>query len=264
MQIIALYMLFHYNRFHEAAFMGVANEWTGRVSKKFNNVEYYFHLKKTNEELVKENEILRNLLRQNFEGADTTLKVLVDSLSRDTFGHLRKYRYRDAKVVNNSTSLQYNYITIYRGEKQGVHKDMGVISPSGVLGTVVYSSSNYSIVMSLLNVQSKLSGKLKKSSETGQVSWDGKSPFYLTMNSLPKSVPLAKGDSIVTSQYSSRFPEGILIGTVAEIIDDKASNFYTLRLKPATNFFAVEHATVIENLQAEEQKKLEETTKMNQ
>lgn len=265
MQIAALYILFHYNEFHEAAFMGVANEVTGRVSDKYNNVEYYFHLKKANEDLVKENEQLRNRLRENFESPDTTQRTITDSIPYDTLGHHRKYVYRAAKVVNRYLVFQNNYITIHRGEKQGVRKDMGVISPTGVMGTVVNTGENFAVVMSLLHNQSKISGKLKKSGEIGQVSWEGKSPWILKMENLPKSVAVVKGDSIVTSQYASyRFPQGILIGVVTEVLDDKASNFYTLHLKPATNFLNAEHATVVENLQVEEQKKLEEATKKNQ
>lgn len=265
MQIMALYMLFHYNDFHEAAFMGVANEVTGRVSDRFNSVEYYFHLKRTNEELAQENEQLRNQLRQNFETADTTVQIYTDTVQFDTLGKTRKYFYRGAKVVNRYVTLQNNYITIHRGEAQGVRRDMGVVSPSGVMGTVINTSKNFSVVMTLLHRQSRISGRLKKSGETGQISWNGVDPQVLTMSNVPKSVAIAKGDSIVTSQYGSyRFPQGILIGTVIDITNDKASNFYTLRLKPATSFSNVEFATVVENLQAAEQKKLEEATKNNQ
>lgn len=265
MQIVSLYILFHYNDFHEAAFMGVANEVTGRVSNQFSNVEYYFHLKKTNEDLVRENQQLRNQLRQNFEDADTTQQAFTDTIAFDTLGHSRKYLFREAKVVNRYVTLQNNYITLHRGEDQGVKRDMGVISPTGVLGTVVNTSKNFSVVMTLIHRQSRISGRLKKSGETGQISWDGASPLVLIMSNVPKSVAITKGDSVVTSQYGSyRFPQGILIGTVIDITNDKASNFYTLRLKPATNFSNVEYATVVENLQAAEQKKLEEATKNNQ
>lgn len=261
MQITALYMLFHYNEFHEAAFMGVANDITGKISKRYNNIEYYFHLKKTNESLAQENERLRNLLKQDFEMADTSTVLTMDSIPYDTTGIRRKYLYREAKVVNRFLQFQNNYFTIHRGEKQGVRKDMGVISPDGVMGVVVNTGDNYAVVMSLLHRSSSISARMKKSGETGQVQWDGISPNSIFIKNLPKSVPVAKGDSVVTSQYGTFFPQGILIGTVTEIVDDKSSNFYTLRLRPATNFSSVEHALVIENLQAGEQKKLEEAVK---
>lgn len=264
LQIIALSFLFRYNKFHEAAFMGVANELTGRVSSKYSNVEYYFHLKKTNESLAQQNEKLLNELHSNFQSPDSLTKVVIDTTNRDTAGIARRYLWRGARVVNNSVSLQNNFITIHRGEKQGVRKDMGVISPQGVVGMVVNTSENFAVVMTMLNRQGSVSAKIKKTGEVGKVQWDGQSPERITMVNIPKSVTLAKGDSVVTSGYSLSFPPGILIGVVSEVIDDKSSNFYTLTLKPSTNFYSLEYVTVVDNLQKEEQKKLEEAARMNQ
>ena len=55
-----------------------------------------------------------------------------------------------------------------------------------------------------------------------------------------------------------------MIGVVSDVIDDKTSNFYTLILKPSTNFYSLEYVTVVDNLQKDEQKKLEEAARMNQ
>ena len=262
LQIAALYILFHYNKYHEAVFSGVANELTGNIGGKYNNITYYFHLKKTNDQLAKENEELRNKLLSNFMGPDTTQRIVQDSVPYDTLGNHRKYFWRSAKVVSNLESLQNNTLTIARGENQGVRKDMGVISSGGVVGVVINTSANYAVVMSLLHKQSKVSAALKKTGETGTVLWDGISPQYITLKNIPKSAQVVKGDSVVTSAYASyRFPQGIMIGTVTDIIDDKTSSFYTLRLRPSTNFFNVEFVTVVENQQKDEQLKLEESTR---
>jgi rod shape-determining protein MreC len=261
LQIIALSFLFRYNKFHEAAFMGIANELTGRVSSRYSNVQYYFHLKKTNEALAAQNEQLLNQMKSNFQPADTAVQVVVDTTYVDTSGIQRRYVWRAARVVNNSVSLQNNYITIHRGEDQGVRKDMGVISPEGIVGMVVNTSENYAVVMTMLNRQSSVSAKLKKGGEIGKVQWDGRSPDNVTMMNIPKSAEVAKGDSVVTSGYSLSFPPGILIGTVTNVVEDKTSNFVTLQIKPSTNFYNVEYVMVVDNLQKEEQKKLEEATR---
>ena len=244
--------------------MGVANELTGRVSSKYSNVEYYFHLKKTNESLAHQNELLLNQLKNNFQSPDSLTKIVLDTTQIDTLGIARKYLWREARVVNNSVSLQNNYITIHRGERQGVRKDMGVISPQGIVGMVVNTSENFSVVMTMLNRQSSVSAKIRKTGEIGKVQWDGRSPGFITMINIPKSVAVVKGDSVVTSGYSLSFPPGIMIGVIAEIIDDKTSNFYTLTLKPSTNFYSLEYVTVVDNLQKDEQKRLEEAARKNQ
>lgn len=264
LQIVALSFLFRYNKFHEAAFMGIANEATGLVGARYDNVEYYFKLRTTNDSLVKENALLRNRLLQNFEMPDTTSLLVTDTIATDTLGRSRKYMWRPAKVVSNTVTLQNNYLTIERGSNQGVQRDMGVIGSTGIVGRVVDVSANYAVVMSLLHRQNRVSARMKKTGQTGIVQWDGESPFFLTLINVPRSEEVAKGDTVVTSQYSYLFPEGLMVGTVASIMEDKTSNFYTLKIRPSVNFHSVEYVTVVENMMKDEQKKLEEGSRQNQ
>jgi rod shape-determining protein MreC len=264
LQVISLTFLFRFNKFHEAAFMNVSLETTGWVSSRYDNVESYFTLRKTNEELSLKNEELQNKLKENYFKIDTGAMQVNDRELSDTLQKYKQYVWRSAKVVNNSIGLQNNFITIHRGEKQGVKKDMGVISASGIVGSVISTSENYAVVMSLLHRQSRVSARIKKTGELGIIQWDGESPLYLKMINVPKSVNINLGDTIVTSQYSYLFPKGIMVGTVAEVINDKASNFYTLKMSPSTDFFKLEYVMVVENLQKDEQLKLEESTKKSQ
>lgn len=263
LQMLSLYFLFTYNKFHQAAFMGVAGEFTGRISERYNNVEYYFKLRQTNEALTRQNEHLLNLLRQNYEGADTAKKFFTDTLRVDSLKTIQRFRYYDAKVVGSFVSMQNNYFTIHRGTKQGLpsNKEWGVISPQGIAGRVVSVGENFSVVMSVLNRQFKVNSMLKNGGETGPVSWDGENPLYLKLINIPKSAKVAKGDTVLTSNVSDIYPPGIMVGTVAEIIDDKSSNFYTLKLKTATPFSSLQFVYVLEDLQREEREKLEDPYK---
>ncbi|HEY8397764.1 MAG TPA: rod shape-determining protein MreC [Flavihumibacter sp.] len=261
LQALALSFLFRYNKFHEAAFAGVANEITGRINEKYNTVEYYFKLKKANENLVKENLVLRDMLRSNYETADTTHRLVVDSIRVDSLKRFQKYVYRDAKVVGSFVSTQTNFLTIHRGHDQGVHPDMAVIGPAGVVGRVVNTSANFATVMTMISKQFKVDGKLKNSGERGSVSWDGHNPHFVQMRNIPKSVSVQKGDSVLTSELSSIFPPNILIGTVDSVLNDPSTNFYNLRLRTATNFSTVQFVYVVQNTQVEEQLKLEKATR---
>src|SRR6478672_3211383 len=126
---ISLAILINYNQTYQVVFSNIANETTGKVGAQYNNVEYYFRLKKTNEALATENAELRGLLKSSFESPDTSSVIKIDSLLKDTLGRVRKFRFLPAKVVNNDVSEQNNYITLYRGAKQGARVDMGVIGP---------------------------------------------------------------------------------------------------------------------------------------
>ncbi|HVM87646.1 MAG TPA: rod shape-determining protein MreC [Puia sp.] len=261
LQIIALSFLFRYNKFHQAAFSNVSAEITGRINAKYNGIEYYFSLKSTNDALVKENEKLNQLLKSSYEAPGLLNKLMTDTVMIDSLKKIQKYVYREAKVVASSVASQTNYLTIHRGSSQDIKPNMGVISPSGIVGTVVSTSPNFAIVMSMLHRQYTVVVKLKNGGERGKVEWDGVDPSFVTLRDIPKSAKMNTGDSIVTSETSSLFPPGILVGTVNEIVDDKSSNFYVVRLKTATNFYNVQYVYVIDNTQFEEQKKLEDSTR---
>ena len=261
LQIISLSFLFSYNKFHEAAFMNVSTEVTGKINQRYNNIEYYFQLKKTNESLVSENLRLRQMLKDNYEAPDLSQKLIRDTVRFDSARTYLKYNIMEAKVVSSTTALQNNYLTIHRGFAQQVRANMGVIGPQGIVGTVVNVSENFATVMSLLHRQYNVVVRLKNGGERGTIEWDGLTPLFVTLKDIPKSAKVAKGDTILTSPISSKFPAGIMVGTIYDIIPDNTSNFYTLKVRPATNFFNIEYVYVIDNLQYEEQKRIEDSTR---
>ena len=190
-----------------------------------------------------------------------TRRSVLDTVQTDSLREIRKYTWLGAKVVGSTVNTQVNFMTIHRGLLQDVRPNMGVVSPQGIVGTVVNVSDNYASVMTLLHRQYKVVVKLKNGGERGTMEWDGVSPMFVTLKDIPKSAKLKEGDSIVTSPTSSLFPGNLMVGTIAEIVDDKSSNFYTLKVKPATNFFNIEYVYVIANTQFIEQKRLEDSTR---
>src|SRR6478752_8336014 len=112
---ISLAILINYNQTYQVVFSNIANETTGKVGARYNSIEYYFKLKKTNEALAAENAELRGLLKQSFESPDTSTVIKIDSLVKDSSGRVRKFQFLPAKVVNNDISDQNNYITLYSG-----------------------------------------------------------------------------------------------------------------------------------------------------
>jgi rod shape-determining protein MreC len=250
-------MLFSYNRFHHAVFMNYANEYTGKIYKKYDNIESYFKLKETNDSLVKANERLYNKLKQDFEVPDSINKLVLDTIRVDSATNYRKFLYMQAKVVGNSANFENNYIEISRGSLQGVEKDEGVIDATGaVVGHVVDLSDNYAVVMSLLHKQNNVSARLKKTGEPGSVVWDGENAKRVTLKDIPKGVKVTVGDSVITSGYTKRFPYGLLIGTVAEIENDTRTNNYIIKLKTAADFYNVQYVYVVKNLKTEELKEI--------
>jgi rod shape-determining protein MreC len=261
LQAVALWFLFNYNRFHRSKGLGFANEMTGWFNSKYNNVEDYFFLKEENRKISHFNDSLLNLMPSNFMKKDTGSQIINDSLRFDTSGYIRHFVLREATVVYSTVSFQKNYLQLNRGANQGIRDNMGVVSSDGcAVGVVVNVSPNFCQVMSLLHVQNTISASLKKSGEFGTVEWDGNDPRYVFLKRLPKSVEVAKGDTVLTSPYSSTIPPGYMVGTVDEVKVDQVTGMYILRLKTAANFYKLQQVHVTENLQADEQQKLGEET----
>lgn len=265
LQIVTLVMLSSYSKSHQAFFSAWNNSVAGRVNSYYNEWAYFFDLKATNAKLVAENVALRNELAQNFVPLDTTVKSGTLILRKDSLEKIRKFFYYPAKVVGNSFTLQKNYITIERGALQGVKKDMAAISPDGsIVGVVVEVNDNYSKIMSLLHRNSKVSAMLKRDRVAGSIEWDGKNPDVLSLKNISKSASPKVGDTVLTSPYSSSFPAQLMVGRVTSIVQDPASNFLTLNIKSATNFYNLEYVYLVENKRMDAQNQLEQKGDVNE
>ena len=265
LQIVSLVMLSSYSKSHQTFFGNWNNAVVGKVNSYYNSWSYFFDLKETNAQLVAENISLRNTLAQNFVPIDTSVKSGTLILRKDSLEKTRKFFYYPAKVVGNSFTLQKNYIIIERGALQGVKKDMAVISPDGtIVGVVVEVNDDFSKIMSLLHRNSKVSAMLKRDRIAGSIEWDGKSPDVLSLKNISKSALPKIGDTVLTSPYSSSFPAQLMIGRVTSIVQDPSSNFITLNIKPATNFYNLEYVYLIENKRMDAQSMIEQKEEPNE
>ena len=252
---VSLVMLFRYNRFHESAFLSLYSEWVGRVNLRYSSIESYLSLKSQNEELRRQNAELLNRLRDDYASPDTGVTTGV-SPATDTSSSNRRFLYLPARVISNSVGSQKNHLMLHRGSEQGVEPDMAVVSPVGVVGSVVSVSANMSIVMSLLHQQSRVVAVLSKGSGFGEVSWDGRDPRFVQLAKVPRTVPVVKGDTVVTSQYSDKYPAGYRVGFVESVSEDVETGTYLLQVRTAVDFTDVQHAYVVKNLMRAEMDQL--------
>jgi len=254
-------VLFKYNKTHHAAFLGITQEFTGRLNTQVDKLDDYFHQGEENRRLHRMNDSLLNLLKTNYSIPDTGQRVVVDSIMVDSIQQFRKYLWREAKVVYNTVTSEKNYLQLNRGAKYGIRDNMAVLNSDGaVVGQIVNVSPNFSEVMSLLHVQSSVSAALKKTGDAGKLEWDGKDPKLVQLKGISKSVEVKVGDTVLTSKYSYNFPPDKIIGRVAAITSDPATGFYLLKIRTTVNFNTIQQVFVVENLQREEQLQLEKDT----
>lgn len=253
LQIVSVYFIINYSKYHQASFGNFSNQITGKIDQRYSNIQNYFQLKRVNDSLVSANEKLYNRLRENYDIRDTVTRTVVDSIRNDSLLQFRKFTYLSARVAANSVSTQSNFIVLSRGKKQQLKIGMGVVDPnSAVVGIVTDISEDYAVVMSLLHKDSHISAKLFKTGETGTLSWDGKTPNLITLIGISKGVKINKGDSVITSGFSTTFPKGMLIGRVETIFNDNSSNNYIIKIRSAANFYNLQYVYAIDNAQAAE------------
>ena len=176
------------------------------------NITEYWSLKSENKLLADENTLLKNQLEKKF-----TIEINTDSTVIDTLNYLQKYTYTSAKIINNNYSKDFNFLTIDKGENQGIGKEMAVVNSKGIIGITDNSSGSYARVQSILNRNSKINARLKNSNYFGSLGWDGVNYNIVQLSDIPRQAPLKIGDTIETGGKSTIFPEGILIGIISKI-----------------------------------------------
>lgn len=264
LQVLCIVMIVQYSKYNQAMFGNSANRITGKVNAQYDRIEYYFQLKRTNDSLVKANETLYNKLASNYNLPDSGSKQMIDSIRIDSILQYRKFNYINAKVVANSVTSQSNFVVLQSPQIAQMRVGMGIVGPNNeVVGVITDISGEFAVVMSLLHKDSKISGKLLKTGETGTISWDGKYPNLVTLTGIPKSTKIAKGDSVITSGFSTVFPKGLLLGRVDEVYLETSTNNYKIIVRTAANFHNLEYAYVINNLQQATIEKLLEKAKIN-
>lgn len=242
---IAFYFVISYNTYQKAVFFNTSNQISGTVYNTRDNITHYFSLSKTNEELLEDNARLRNLLKESYK-VDTVAEIAVN----DTFLK-QQYSYISARVIRNSVNSPSNFITLDKGSKEGVKKLMGVINKDGVVGIIYDVSTNYSVAISVLNINnSEVSAQIEETGDFGKLVWDAKSPLYARLTNINKHVPVRRGQKIVSSTFSGVFPEGVPIGTIVDA--EVSEGTYDIKVKLAPNFGNLSGVYIVNNLYKEE------------
>ena len=260
LEVISFALLFRFNNYQGSAFFTSSNQVAGMVYEAANNVTGYFHLKSINDDLVQENVELE-LQIERLRSALMELTADSVGLEKMKLDALKGYDIYRANVINNSLTHVDNYITLDKGENDGIRSEMGVINGSGVVGIVYHTSSNYSVVIPILNSKSSISCKIKRSDYFGFLKWDGGSSEYATVKDMPRHSLFSLGDTIVTSGHSAVFPGGIPIGTVEDMSDSHDGLSYLLKVKLFTDFGRLNDVRVIAQKGQEEQLELEQKVK---
>lgn len=237
--------------YNQAKAADISNRLAGNVYAGLAEVRQYFSLASQNRMLTEEIAALRGELSR-YEGVVEDMEIrkeLPDSL---------EYAYMAAKIINNSINRAQNFMTLNKGARDGVTPNMGVISNGAIVGYVQSCSERFSSVVSVLNTDFRTSGKLlNKDNSAGTIFWDARSYEEMVMTEIPKYAEIAVGDTVITTEFSLRYPEGLLIGTVKEF-ELINGTYYNAKISLFARMGSLNNVVLIRNENADEKQNLEQ------
>lgn len=223
------------NQYQSTRYFNSSSRLAANIISFSQGVREYFSLRRINADLAEENAMLRSQLERY---------AVTDSVFNDT---TRRFDFVSAKVINNSVMMFKNYITVNKGSEDGIQPGMAVISSKGAIGKVKSVSDNYSVVISLLNVDDQVSSTLKRTGHFGTAQWDGTDPRTISLNYIPRHVTPQVGDSVVTSGYNAVFPQGVLVGIVSKVNLREESQFWEIKVELAQDFAQLAFVEIVKS-----------------
>ena len=242
----------------------------GRVNELMTEGWSYVGLRPRNEELLRENARLRTaytLLARQMQDAEAhgLLPRLhaTDSLPIDPSAVII------ARVVNRVTHTSEVYYTINKGRRDGVETDMGVMSASGVVGAVMAVSDHYALVIPVLNPKIRLACTLLGQEVSGTLTASSSpNANEAILSNVPPHAHPQIGDTITTSGYSYLFPEGMMVGTIADSVPARvkgsAGTFANYPVHLSTDFQGLRYVYVIREKPTHEVRALEDSIRPNE
>ena len=143
LEVVAFLLLANFSIYQKARIFRLKHAITGNIEKRFDRISAYFSLAEENKTLSEENIDLYNRLPASYYNP---FSFGIADTSPD-----KRYVFMRARVINNSTNKQYNFITLDKGSRHSVEPDMAVICHSGLVGVVKETTENFSTVLSVLN-----------------------------------------------------------------------------------------------------------------
>ena len=270
LEVAAFLLVVWSNAYPRSSALSTANRLVAWQYEMVSEVTGYFGLKGVNERLAAENAALRSQLENSGQweesDADST-KILSTNYKSpfagspknlDFWGALKgdlegpRIIYREGKVVQMTMNGMRNYLTINRGEEDGVYEGMGVRNEEGAVGIVATVGKHYSVVLPLINIETRLSCRFLKNDYIGTLQWDGRDTRFANLADVATHLEVNVGDTIVTSGLSTSFPAGVPVGVVEECRLEEGASYYTVRVRLATDFRRLRHVEVIDNEDVEE------------
>ncbi|MEY4274117.1 MAG: hypothetical protein RL638_1065 [Bacteroidota bacterium] len=253
LELVNVWSVFKYNSYQHTVYFNTTNQWAASILATTREVKSYHQLRIVNETLAKENAQLRSELfrLKSQQQPESKFPYFVSEAM------MNRYQAVASRVIDQSTQMSQNFLTIDKGRLDGIQPGMAVISSAGIVGRVMSCTDNLSLVVSVLHTSNSVSAKLKRSGELGYIKWAGYQSEVADLMDVSKYKKVVKGDTVVTSDYNAVFPPNIPIGIVAKVGVEKDDTFHDIKVMLFTQFSTLKYVYVIKNRLANQQASLE-------
>ena len=167
LEFLAFVLIVNFNKSQKQVYLSTANSVSGSLNETFSFIGSYISLRDENEKLSKQNTYLLNKSKKSYIDNKLLANFKNDSL------YYQQYQYFNAEIISNTVWRKHNYLTLNKGKKNGVTSENAVVSTNGVIGITKDVGNNFCNVISLLNTELLVSGKIKNTNYFGSISWDG-------------------------------------------------------------------------------------------
>ena len=216
-----------------------------KVKGSFDFFINFSNVKKENEELTAKNAELENKLieYERMKDENTRLREMFDYSQTNA-----NYDYLGCNIIGYSGGNISNGYIIDKGTKDGVEKDMVVITPAGLVGKVTKASSSFAIVQTILNENIAVAAMVESTDETTgilQGITDSKNKNLTELSNIPIESAIKEGDKILTSGLGEMYPKEIRIGEVISVEVDNVGIMKRAVVKPYVDFNKLEELFVV-------------------
>ncbi len=208
------------------------------ISEQLTNVSDLFNLREDNEHLLLQNaRLFSKVMREENALRDTrNLNAVVERENgpRD--------RFIVARIVDRRFDPTDNVLVINAGIRQGVARDMAVLTPDGLVGRVTAVSQNYARVMPVINKDFKVCVVSDSTATLGVLSWKGGHEAMAHLENVPSSSHIRIGERLTTSDHSTFALRGVPVGWVTRVSNGKLFSDIDVRL--SVNFSTLSYVLV--------------------
>ena len=244
LECIAIWQYATSTPYTEAKILSRTTAVGGYFSKKITNINHFFSLPGENDMLThRVAELEQTLERERELLADYTEESWQRNMADEGDLH---YRYYPARVASMTISHKRNYIILDKGERDGIKKNMGVITPDkNLVGYIIEVSERYSVAMPVLNTEFTMGGSLQMTNYTCSLRWSGESPYHVDI--LDVSTYAHPEVGMAVEAWSQRLPKGVIVGHIEHFEHNAAKTAYSARLKLAVDMSALNNVLIVEN-----------------